>query len=165
MSVLFLTIFFVPFRDMGFSNWFEGIPPRFSYATGVNLVPFTIFSDYKIWDRQITGNLVMLTPLGIYIPLLYNNASSLKKVLTLGFVVAASIELLQFVFTFLVDYNSGGYGRSIDIDDVLLNVLGIVIGFLGYKFLDNSYRYTSRRKKYCPNSKRRGSSAYKKNTN
>lgn len=60
----------------------------------------------------------------------------MKKVLTLGFLAAITIELIQFVFTFLAPYGSHGYGRSVDIDDVILNATGVSIGYLVFKLLN-----------------------------
>nr|WP_278321743.1 VanZ family protein [Clostridium homopropionicum] len=64
--------------------------------------------------------------------------SSVKMIILQGFIVSISIELLQ-----LIEILSGiGFARAIDIDDVILNVLGIVIGYLIYRaiyYVSNRY--------------------------
>jgi glycopeptide antibiotics resistance protein len=90
----------------------------------VNLELFKIFSIYKISNTQIIGNLVMLLPLGIYLPFLYKRISGFFGVALIAFLVACTIEGLQLITSF----------RSADVDDILLNTLGACIGFLAYKF-------------------------------
>ena len=61
------------------------------------------------------GNIVMFLPFGILYPL-FRQDSTWKRTLLAGFVTTLGIELLQPVF-----------GRSFDINDVILNSVGIVI--------------------------------------
>lgn len=125
LSVLYLTVYFIPFRDISFNGWFN-----FQSYMMVNLEPFNILKDYQIFNRQILGNFIMLFPLGLYLPLLYPKINNLKVALLRLFLIALSIELIQFFFTYVVSYQQGGYGRSVDIDDVILNFLGSCIGFI-----------------------------------
>ena len=66
------------------------------------------------------GNLVMLFPLGIYIPLLYPRLSGFFAVVFISLLFSLLIESFQLVTRF----------RSADVDDVLLNTLGACVGFL-----------------------------------
>lgn len=60
------------------------------------------------------GNIVMFFPFGILYPLFREN-STWKRTLTIGFMTTFGIELLQPVF-----------GRSFDINDIILNDVGVV---------------------------------------
>lgn len=60
------------------------------------------------------GNIVMFLPFGILYPLFREN-STWKRTLTIGFMTTFGIELLQPVF-----------GRSFDINDIILNDVGVV---------------------------------------
>ena len=91
----------------------------------VNFDLMEIFRIYKITDKQILGNFVMLLPLGIYLPLLYKKISGFIPVLLVSLLVAILIEVLQLATSY----------RSVDIDDVLLNTTGAVIGFILYKII------------------------------
>ena len=91
-----------------------------------NAVPFHTIWDYlsdtnlpmQIRFRNLAGNLVMLAPLGLVLAAL--TRWRLARVAGGVLIVSVSIELWQlFVAT----------GRSVDIDDVVLNVVGGVAGW------------------------------------
>jgi glycopeptide antibiotics resistance protein len=86
----------------------------------VNLKLFKMFKIYAFSNKQILGNLVMLFPLGIYIPLLYPRLSNFFTVLLISLVFSVIIESFQLVTRF----------RSADVDDVLLNTVGACVGYL-----------------------------------
>jgi len=69
--------------------------------------------------------LVMLLPLGIYIPLLFPKLSGFFRVFLICLLVSVSIELMQLITSV----------RSTDIDDVILNTSGVAVGYLIYIFL------------------------------
>lgn len=99
----------------------------------INLVPFHsireyIFSNSDTIKRfsfvNVVGNIVIFIPLGTYLLLFKKN----KKVITnllFVFKVSLFIEVIQGIL---------GIGAS-DIDDIILNCLGGLVGILGYKFL------------------------------
>lgn len=60
------------------------------------------------------GNIVMFLPFGILYPL-FREGSTWKRTLVAGFMTTFGIELLQPVF-----------GRSFDINDIILNSLGVI---------------------------------------
>ena len=72
-----------------------------------------------LWARTMfIGNVVLFLPLGFLAPFVWKNMSW-KRALLLGAGVSAVIELVQPVF-----------GRSCDVDDVLTNALGALLGYL-----------------------------------
>lgn len=96
----------------------------------MNLVPFkTIFGYIKaiftgsmnlnIPVTNLLGNLLMFFPWGIYLPLFFKNLKVWKKYLVVTIVVLLGVELAQF-FTML---------GSFDIDDLILNLTGAMLGF------------------------------------
>ena len=84
-----------------------------------------MFKQFQIASTQVIGNLVMLLPLGIYIPLLFPGLSGFFRVFIICLFVSVSIELMQLITSV----------RSTDIDDVILNTSGAVVGYIVYKFL------------------------------
>ena len=78
--------------------------------------------------RNVGGNILLLMPLGFIAPILWDKFKDFKSVILLGFCVSISIEILQLLETIL-----SGWGRVTDIDDVICNVLGVIIGYLIYK--------------------------------
>ena len=65
----------------------------------------------------LLGNIIMFIPIGFFPALLWRNPSW-KKALIYGLVTSGAIEFVQFFI-----------GRSTDIDDILLNTFGALIGY------------------------------------
>ncbi len=82
--------------------------------TQVNLIPFSREIDPVAYAL----NGVLLLPLGALVPLIWWRMDRLWKVLLLGFAVSLLVEMSQLLNT-----------RSPDIDDLILNTLGAVLGF------------------------------------
>lgn len=70
-------------------------------------------------------NTIMLVPFGIYLPLLSNQYQSIKKAAIMGLYISLSFEFTQLLIRILL-----GNGRSTDVNDLIANSLGAVIGFL-----------------------------------
>jgi glycopeptide antibiotics resistance protein len=79
--------------------------------------------NYITAYNNLTGNIIAFVPIGFLAPLILNNSRKFTNTFLIAFIICLSIELLQFVF------NLGIF----DIDDLILNVLGAVIGFIIYK--------------------------------
>ncbi len=69
---------------------------------------------------NIIGNVVVFIPVGILIPLISVRVRRFKATVILGFTTSFAIEILQFLFV---------EGRAMDVDDLILNTLGVVIGW------------------------------------
>jgi glycopeptide antibiotics resistance protein len=112
-----------------------------NYASSVNLVPlintlnqisavdngpFVSFM-LRFWAVNILGNLILLFPLGFLAPLVSKKYQKFKNVLLLTFLITLSIELFQILSPLI------GIGhRSFDIDDIILNTAGGILGFTAY---------------------------------
>ena len=91
----------------------------------INFIPFINLFDYpEMRDILINviGNTTMFIPLGIVWPIVYKELDTHKKVILAGITFSLCIEILQLPF----------YDRVTDIDDLLLNSLGFIIGYLLY---------------------------------
>jgi glycopeptide antibiotics resistance protein len=117
--VLTLTGYFILFREVSTHGWWSNMEWRVQHKDHVNLKPFQVFKIYKISDIQIVGNFIMLLPLGIYLPVLYRRMNNFLHVFLVCMLASISIEVLQLATKF----------RSADVDDVILNTTGAVIGF------------------------------------
>lgn len=70
------------------------------------------------WVKEmLVGNIVMFMPFGFFLPFMTGNLNR-KNAFVIAAAVPLVIELLQFIL-----------GRSFDIDDLICNFLGIIIGF------------------------------------
>ena len=74
---------------------------------------------------QIAGNAFMLTPLHL---LISNGQRVINKLFGILSYVQLGLNLLQFLQSILGSMFEIGLGRSSDIDDVILNTMGAVVG-------------------------------------
>lgn len=83
-------------------------------------------SDYmlKFWIRNIGGNLVLLLPMGIFLPVFKERFRSVKVLAITGFLISLAIEILQLLSVII-----GNMGRAFDVDDIILNTISAVIGY------------------------------------
>lgn len=95
----------------------------------VNLNPFsTIWFYYaklgniKSALRNLLGNVVIFLPLGIFLPALFKKYGFLLTSLT-ALLISLSFEYIQLLT---------GLG-SFDVDDIILNVFGAIIGYACFK--------------------------------
>lgn len=111
---------------------------------GLNLIPFvSIIKDISqigiayggdapvmigLIVRNVGGNILLLMPLGVLVPILFHTYRHLKKIVILGLLTSISIESIQ-----ILEIVVGAWGRTVDIDDVICNVLGATLGYLIYK--------------------------------
>ena len=127
-AVLQLTGYFILFKEVSSHGWWDKMNHRIETHDHVNFVAFKTIGIYSTFDKQVTGNFIMLFPLGVYLPLLYRNLrrfSGFFAVLFISFAVSVGIEVLQLATNY----------RSTDIDDVILNTTGACFGFLIYQLL------------------------------
>src|SRR5262245_10944825 len=115
--VLTLTGYFILFREVAAHGWWQRVLHRVHTKEKINLHPFLMFKQFQLGSTQVIGNLVMLLPFGIYIPLLFPKVSGFFGVFLICLLVSISIELMQLVTGV----------RSTDIDDVILNTSGAVV--------------------------------------
>ena len=78
--VLTLTGYFILFREIAAHGWWHRVLHRVQTKERINLHPFLMFKQFRIASTQVIGNLVMLLPLGIYIPLLFPGLSGFFRV-------------------------------------------------------------------------------------
>jgi glycopeptide antibiotics resistance protein len=77
--------------------------------------------------RYLVGNLIVLAPLGALLPLL-QPSWSWRQLLFVSLSVAVGIETAQLAVSLLI----GVPYRVADIDDVLVNLCGAILGFVGF---------------------------------
>ena len=123
--VLTLTGYFLLFKEVASYGWWHKITHRIENREHVNLQPLLMFKQFKISSKQVIGNSVMLLPLGIFVPLLFRRLSAFIPVLITCLLVSVCIELMQLITSY----------RSTDVDDVILNTGGAVVGYLFYSAL------------------------------
>lgn len=107
---------------------------------GFNAVPFKTLLTEAAWARNgppeartlfienWVGNLLLLFPLGVFLPILSVRFRRMREVFLAGLAASTFIETVQFLSQF-----AGSY-RVADIDDVIVNTLGCCIGLAAFWF-------------------------------
>lgn len=116
-----------------------------SPETAINLKP--LYTLRRYWHirheinfrtmavRNLAGNIIPFIPLGIFLPLLWRDRHAFIFTLIAALNIILLIELSQLVFR-----------RGIfDIDDIILNAAGVIVGYLVYRLV-RALRSGSRRK-------------------
>lgn len=96
--------------------------PAAAFPFRVNLIPFVNLLDYDntrdlVWN--IVGNAAMMIPTGIILPIVYKELDSFGKVMAVGALISVGTEILQLPFA----------SRATDVDDLILNLLGVAVGY------------------------------------
>ena len=104
-----------------------GIPnvTYFRPEVNLNLLPFAGMTEDL---KNSILNVALFVPLGFFLPLLWQRFKNLRSVAAFGFGLSLTIELLQML-TF----------RATDVNDLITNVLGAMIGFLLSKPLSGKF--------------------------
>lgn len=84
------------------------------YLGSVSLIPFQTFGQSGL---ILLGNIIMFVPFGLFAAFLWRDFQW-KKALLLGLCITAFIECTQLFV-----------GRAFDIDDIILNTMGVLCGY------------------------------------
>jgi glycopeptide antibiotics resistance protein len=99
----------------------------------VNLTPFKTIHMYityadhfnlKTVVENLLGNVLVFSPIGLGLPMLWTRWQRLWRVLLFGLLAPTLVETIQY-FT----------ARCADVDDLILNCLGTVVGYLLYRLI------------------------------
>lgn len=116
MNLMFIVYLFLLFQLVTTTD-FE------SYSN--NFIPFKEIMRYRIdsslFYRNVIGNIILFVPFG-YLVSYYIKSPKYYITLILTFITSLSTEIIQMYI-----------GRSFDIDDIILNFVGGLVGFLIYK--------------------------------
>ena len=101
----------------------------------VNIVPFeTISGAFRYgldWQpgRVLVGNVLAFAPFGLFLPILWPSRRSLISVVGAGLAISLALEAVQLGLSLLI----GAPYRVADVDDVIINVLGVALGYGLYR--------------------------------
>ena len=107
---------------------FELVTIRDVEFGGINWMPFREILRYEfgtdLFYRQVIGNIILFIPFG-YFATYYAKLTMIRHIFFITFIRSTTIEVVQRFI-----------GRSFDVDDIILNVVGGIIGFLLFIGLD-----------------------------
>lgn len=95
----------------------------------INLIPFKEIFRYSLnssgFYKQVLGNILLFIPLGYFISYYIKNVKT-GTIIFSSILISIVIETVQYFI-----------GRCFDIDDIILNSVGGLIGFLVFAFLSS----------------------------
>ncbi len=98
---------------------------------GINVTLFKELTRYqigtKLFYRNIIGNIIMFIPFGFFTSY-YLKLSKKRTIFYLTLVVSVVIELIQLKI-----------GRAFDVDDIILNMVGSLLGYYLYRIMDKIF--------------------------
>ena len=90
----------------------------------MNFTPFKEMTRYSIGSKaffyNVIGNIVLFIPFGYFVSD-YLKAKKIHHILIPSVLISLTAELIQYKI-----------GRAFDIDDIILNFLGAILGFMCY---------------------------------
>ena len=99
-----------------------------SWSTS-NFMPFKEIFRYQLFSpsfiKNVVGNMIMFMPYGFFISY-FLKLDKKRYVIFLSLLTSATIEITQLII-----------GRVFDVDDILLNIVGGLLGYLVYRLLHN----------------------------
>lgn len=103
-----------------------GIGKLHAFSPRITLIPFL---DMISGPIDTILNVILFSPLGFFLPLLYKKYNRISNIALTGFLFSLSIEIVQM------------FGRgATDINDLITNTLGACLGYLIYKLLHRLIR-------------------------
>lgn len=114
--------------------WEIFIGPYRSYSETLryNITPFNTIKNFLNFSSKysfetlfinLAGNIVTFVPFGFLVPIIFRRANSFGRILVLSVISITLVELLQLVLRVGV----------FDIDDIIFNTLGCLLGYICYK--------------------------------
>ncbi len=101
-----------------------GIRPAAAADRSLNLMPFRLFTEPWLMGEekkaaQSLANILMFVPPGFLMPVAFRKVRSLWKT-----------AVCMVFFSFFIEFIQYFTGRSADIDDLMLNTIGGILGYL-----------------------------------
>ncbi len=94
----------------------------------LNLIPFSWLrtkNSYHKFVAEKIPNILLFIPFGFFLASVLKNSRKLSKLIKNSFIVTFSIEFIQFFI-----------GRVADIDDIIMNLLGSMMGYSLFKLVN-----------------------------
>ena len=104
-----------------------------SYGSGINNIPFKEIMRYefgsKMFIYNVLGNILIFVPFDYFISR-YVKPKKILPIIVDALITSVTVETVQLKI-----------GRSFDIDDIILNIAGAIIGYFVYIAFDAIYKH------------------------
>lgn len=96
-------------------------------SSGVNLIPFREMTRYSIGSKSfmynVMGNILLFIPFGFFLSDTIK-ANKISEIFICTIIISLTAELIQYRI-----------GRAFDVDDIILNTFGSLIGYIAFASL------------------------------
>lgn len=123
--ILFVTILFVPIVN-NFTNL------TFNLGSDLNFIPFGWLRESDVINQiisEVLPNIILFIPLGFFIPIVWGKMRKIYITALIVFLTTFSVEFIQYFV-----------GRSSDIDDIIINLVGGIIGYGLFKVINYLFK-------------------------
>jgi glycopeptide antibiotics resistance protein len=110
------------------------------YGPSFNIVIFDSIKrmlrsgNYWLFFKNVIGNILLFLPLGFLLPLIHRKMRNFFYMTLIGILLSTFIELIQFTVA----------KRIFDVDDIFLNTVGAILGFILFHLIALLYRITTK---------------------
>jgi len=131
LGVIAVTLFPIPITPAMLEQRHMNPGQQFYNLVPLSTVWFMIQQHNLNAIANLAGNVALFVPFGFLVPLVFTNLARASKIVPLGFAVTFLVESCQFLISYTMDI----FFRSFDVDDMILNTLGVVVGYLLLRLL------------------------------
>lgn len=122
VSLIYITIFsYQPNSSILERNYFLNIKP-FNWLSNITDV------EKSFIIRQIIYNIFLFIPYGLLLPAAVEKLRKCSRIIIVVMITTISIEVIQYFI-----------GRSADIDDIIMNLLGGILGYCLFLMLNKCF--------------------------
>ena len=128
------------FDEYGFEIFFPHFGLQYNFIPFFSIIEYInvelgniqMGTEYLYFLRlNIWGNIFFFTPFGLLMPILWEKFEQLRTLLLFTLIVFVAKEILQHFI-----------GMRTDIDDVILNVFGVLLGYLVFNVIYKKRKFT-----------------------
>ncbi len=99
--------------------------PKHNFVPIVDLVKVARLGNFRTVARVFGGNILLFIPLGALLPVLNRRFNNLQSIFLSGVLGSVTVEGLQLLISLVLGFNY----RTVDVDDIILNTSGAIIGY------------------------------------
>jgi len=119
LCLMFWEVFLGPYRSYSGTRRYNLYP----FKTVIEFVSNTNKYKFGVLFINLIANVITFIPLGFFMTLLSRQSRKLTNIAVYSAIIIICIELGQFILNVGV----------LDIDDIILNTIGCILGFMIYK--------------------------------
>lgn len=136
IAFLAVTLFPIPIQWLEIIWKYRSQNNNFIPIHSISSILFDEHLYYTIKIKQLLWNIILFMPLWFFMSIVISKNIHYKKIFLISLIFALWIEFIQYIIWIILWFNY----RSVDIDDVILNTLWWITGYIVYKIFIWSFK-------------------------